>query len=97
MSSRCEKNGVLSNQALKGILTAFDFFIVFFMTVLQKPSTNECIDPSTVEELKESILRQLRLNLARNTESASSQEIWTVCLAVLEDNGSIHENSENSC
>ena len=55
------------------------------MTVLQKPSTNECIDPSTVEELKESILRQLRLNLARNTESASSQEIWTaVCLAVRE-------------
>ena len=55
------------------------------MTILQTPSTNECIDPSTVEELKESILRQLRLNLARNTESASSQEIWTaVCLAVRE-------------
>jgi len=55
------------------------------MTVLQKTSANDCIDPSTVEELKESILRQLRLNLARNTESASSQEIWTaVCLAVRE-------------
>ena len=49
------------------------------------PFAQECPDPQLVEDLKESIVRQLRLNLARNSESASSQEVWTaVCLAVRE-------------
>ncbi len=58
------------------------------MTQLKEPpftTTQECADPQLVEELKESIIRQLRLNLARNSETASSQEVWTaVCLAVRE-------------
>ena len=48
-------------------------------------STSETPDPSLVEDLKVSILRQLRLNLARSADGASQQEMWTaVCLAVRE-------------
>jgi len=42
-------------------------------------------DPAEVEDLKQSILRQLRVNLARSKDRASNQEVWTaVCLAVRE-------------
>lgn len=42
-------------------------------------------DTTLVEDLKNSIIHQLRLNLARSPESASAQEVWTaVCLAVRE-------------
>jgi starch phosphorylase len=38
-----------------------------------------------VQDLKESVLRQLRLTLARSKDVASKQEVWTaVCLAVRE-------------
>ncbi|MEK9773278.1 MAG: glycogen/starch/alpha-glucan phosphorylase [Opitutae bacterium] len=52
---------------------------------LPKTSPQDCSDPQIVEDLKESIVRQLQLNLARNPDSASAQEVWTaVCLAVRE-------------
>ena len=58
------------------------------MTQLKEPPSSpaqESADPQLAEDLKESIIRQLRLNLARNPDTASSQEVWTaVCLAVRE-------------
>ena len=48
-------------------------------------STSSTSEHSLVEELKSSILQQLKLNLARSKDAASSQEVWTaVCLAVRE-------------
>ena len=48
-------------------------------------STSSNSEHSLVEELKDSILQQLKLNLARSKDAASSQEVWTaVCLAVRE-------------
>ena len=42
-------------------------------------------DSGQVQDLKESVLRQLRLTLARSKDVASKQEVWTaVCLAVRE-------------
>ncbi len=60
------------------------------MTKLKDPpakakSDQDSTDASEIKDLKESILRQLQLNLARNPEGASKQEVWTaVCLAVRE-------------
>ena len=50
-----------------------------------KVSAKGQTDSDQVQDLKESVLRQLRLTLARSKDVASKQEVWTaVCLAVRE-------------
>ena len=66
------------------------------MTQLKDPPskpTPKSTDSQLVEDLKKSIIRQLRLNLARNSDTASSQEVWTaVCLGGKRKNhGALYE------